>query len=361
MYIEQMKKIFSVCLLVFMTIWAMAQTQTERFVPGSTLEGVCYYLPQTAFRVVVTAEKTVVRPGDFAKYAFHYLRLQDVPTQETTSWKITKVELQPYGVPDKNKAHTILLKSKTVAPLVGLSRDGILLSINTDAEEETLPELPKRIPAEKLQNPRDYMNQEMLSAGSTAKMAELVAQEIYDMRDSRNALIRGEADNTPKDGKQLQLMLDQLDKQIAALQSMFSGTTQTSTEVASFSIIPTEQTEKQMICRFSQKLGIVDADDLSGAPVCISVKALESLPDPVEDPNVKKKQAKMEKGVYYNVPVLTRLKIFDARETYAELETPMAQFGVEQMLSNTLFDKKTETKVTFFQSTGGTKDVIGAE
>lgn len=353
-----MKKIFIICLLAFCAATVMAQTQTERFVPGSTLEGVCYYLPQTALRVVVTAEKTVTRPGDFAKYAFHYLRLQDVPTQESTSWVIKKVELQPYGVPDRNKAHVIHLKSKTVAPLVGLSREGLLLSINTDAEEEILPELPQRIPAPRLQNPREYMNQEMLSAGSVAKMAELVAQEIYDMRDSRNALIRGEADNTPKDGKQLQLMLDQLDMQIKTLEGMFSGTTQTSTEIATFSIIPTEQTEKMLICRFSQKLGIVDADDLSGSPIYLSLKALETLPEQVEDPNVKKKQVKMEKGVYYNVPMLTRVKIFDARETYVQMDTPMAQFGVEQMLSNTLFDKKTETKVTFFQSTGGTKDVM---
>ena len=39
------------------------------------------------------------------------------------------------------------------------------------------------------------MNQEILSAGSNAKIAELTAEEIYDIRDSRTALIKGEADN----------------------------------------------------------------------------------------------------------------------------------------------------------------------
>ena len=34
----------------------MAQTEVEPFVPGSTLEGICYYLPRTAFRVTVIAE-----------------------------------------------------------------------------------------------------------------------------------------------------------------------------------------------------------------------------------------------------------------------------------------------------------------
>lgn len=353
--------IFSSAILAVFCVASLhtsAQTETEQFIPGSTLEGVCYYLPRTALRVVVKAEKTVTRPGDFAKYAFKYLRLQDVPNQVTTSWQIKSVELQPYGVPDRNKAYTIHLKSKTVAPLVGLSRDGILLSINTDADEETLPELPERTPAPKRVNPRDYMNQEMLSASSISKMAELVAQEIYDIRESRNALIRGEADNTPKDGAQLQLMLDQLDMQTAALESLFKGTQETSVEVFSLSVIPSEVTQKMLLCRFSQKLGLVDGDDLSGEPIYLSIENLETLPTPVIDEVTSKKLAKVDKGVFYNVPARMKATVFSADQKYTVLETPMGQFGSVQLLSNLLFDKKTTTKVTFFQQTGGTKDVM---
>lgn len=52
-------------------------------------------------------------------------------------------------------------------------------------------------------------------SNSSAKMAELVAKEIYSIRESRNALLRGEADNMPKDGAQLKLMLDNLNQQTA--------------------------------------------------------------------------------------------------------------------------------------------------
>ena len=171
-----------------------AQTEVTPFVPGSTLEGVSYFLPKTAFRVTVITEKTVTKPGDFYKYANRYLRLPNVPTEESVVWSIRSIKLEPFGVPDKDKAYSIKVKSKTVAPLVGLSSDGILLSINTEAEEEVLPELPEPVPAPQPVNPRTYMTQEMLAAGSTAKMAELCAEEIYDLRDSRNALIKGEAD-----------------------------------------------------------------------------------------------------------------------------------------------------------------------
>ena len=280
----------------FSVLGMQAQTEVTDFVPGSTLEGVSYFLPKTAFRVTVITEKTVTKPGDFYKYANRYLRLPNVPAEESVSWAIKSIRLEPFGVPDKEKAYSIKIKSKTVAPLVGLSSDGILLSINTEAEEEFLPELPDAVPAAQPENPRSYMTQEMLTAGSTAKMAELCAEEIYDLRDSRNALIKGEADNTPKDGAQLQLMLNQLDKQTAALESMFKGTQLTSTEVTSFNFLPTQETDKEILFRFSQKLGVVDADNLAGAPIYVSVRCTESLPKTVMDEDTAKKKAKMYKG-----------------------------------------------------------------
>lgn len=334
-----------------------AQTDVTDFVPGSTLEGVSYFLPKTAFRITIITEKTVTKPGDFNKYANRYMRLPNVPTEESVDWSIKSIKLEPFGVPDKEKAYSIKIKSKTVAPLVGLSSDGILLSINTEAEEEFLPELPEAVPAPKLDDPRTYMTQEMLAAGSTAKMAELCAEEIYDLRDSRNSLIKGEADNMPKDGAQLQLMLNQLDKQIAALESMFKGTQQTSTEVTSFNFLPNQETDKEILFRFSQKLGVVDEDDLVGAPIYVSVKCMESLPKTEIDEDTAKKKAKMEKGVFYNVPARTKVSIFNNQQEFCTTELPMGQFGVVEILSSLLFDKQATTKVTFFQSTGGTKDI----
>ena len=334
-----------------------AQTDVTKFVPGSTLEGVSYFLPKTAFRVTVITEKTVTKPGDFYKYANRYLRLSNVPTEEKVEWSIKSIKLEPFGVPDKDKAYSIKIKSKTVAPLVSLTSDGILLSINTEAAEEVLPEVPDAIPAPKLDNPRNYMTQEMLAAGSTAKMAELCAEEIYDLRDSRNSLIKGEADNTPKDGAQLQLMLNQLDKQTAALESMFKGTQQTSTEVTSFNYLPEEETDKDILFRFSQKLGIVDEDDLAGAPIYVSVRRTETLPQTETNEDIAKKKAKMEKGVYYNVPARAKVTVFNNLQEFCSTELPMGQFGVVEIMANTLFDKQATTKVTFFQTTGGTKEI----
>ena len=191
-----------------------------------------------------------------------------------------------------------------------------------------------------------------------AKVAELCAQEIYDIRDSRNALVRGEADNTPKDGAQLQLMLNQLDIQAEALESLFKGTIQKNTEVFCLYYTPDKETDKDILFRFSSKLGVVDSDDMAGSPIYVSVKVLETLPEAVYDEQTEKKKEKMEKGVYYNVPSRARLTVFTPEKELGSIETPMGQFGAVEILSSALFDKKLNTKVTFFQTTGGVKDVM---
>ena len=64
-----MKQSLLTLILSLAAISLYAQTEVEPFVPGSTLEGIAYYLPRTAFRITVIAEKTTTKPGDFYKYA----------------------------------------------------------------------------------------------------------------------------------------------------------------------------------------------------------------------------------------------------------------------------------------------------
>ncbi len=349
-----MKKHISVslCLLV-LSLCTKAQTEVSYYQPGVTVEGVTYFLPRTALRIIVEAEKTVVTPGELAKYAYRYMRMQNVPTEARTTWTIKNITVEPYGTPDKTKAYSILLKGRTSAPLVSLTKDGLLLSINAEKQEQPLSPLPQGTPAAPLPNARAYMNQEILSAGSTAKMAELCAQKIYDTRESRADLIQGEASNTPTDGKQLQIMLDEMDAQANALQQLFSGSSQTSTEFFSLTYDPTKETKKDVLFRFSSVAGLVDSDDLSGAPVYISIQSTGSLPSSTSNADSDKKKAKLEKGVRYNVPAREQITIYDADYDYCSVEVSMGQFGNVEILGEALFDKKATTQAYFYQENGG--------
>ena len=58
------KRIRTLALLVAVAVAGKAQTEVTTFVPGSTLEGISYFLPRTAFRGTLQADKTVTQPGD---------------------------------------------------------------------------------------------------------------------------------------------------------------------------------------------------------------------------------------------------------------------------------------------------------
>lgn len=335
----------------------LAQTEVTPYQPGVTLEGVTYFLPQTALRITVEAERTQTQPGRLAKYAFRYLRLNDVPLEAKTRWTLKNIRVEAYGVPDKAKGYSVKLKNRTVAPLVSLSREGILLSVNAEQAEEQLSATPRRVEGQQPLDASRYLGQEVLAAGSTAKMAELVAQEIYDLRDKRKDLIAGEAENTPKDGAQLQLMLQQLDQQAEALEQLFKGSRQTDTEFFTFNYLPSQTGQRDVLFRFSAVNGPVDAANLLGSPVYVQLANQEQLPDQTPDAETAKKKAKQEEGVWYNVPARCNVRLFTLDNNYVDTDIAFGQFGHVELLSNVLFDKKATTRVTLHQSNGGVKKI----
>lgn len=338
-----------------------AQTEVAPFRPGTTVDGVCYFLPKTVFRVAFVSDKTVTKPGEFAAYADRFLRQPLAPRTETVEWRLKTFSLHPFGVPDSTKAYSIRLKSKTSAPLVTLSDEGLLLGVNTEAADEPLPDLPPRVPAPALPDARRYMTHDILSATSTAKMAQLTAEEIYDLKDARKTLIRGEADNTPKDGAQLKLMLDNLDEQITALEGMFVGQVYTSQEVASFTYEPPAEIGPEgvrtLLCRYSHRLGVVDKDDLSGQPIWIELKPVGNLPERIDDPDTARKRAKMPQGLYVNVPARMKVTVSTSDQVLMDADVPVCQAGTTELLSDDLFNKHLTTKVFLHPHTGNVREI----
>lgn len=351
-----MKSLFSLkykflsALLVLSSLSLSAQTEVSTYRPGITAEGITYFLPKTRLRIVITAQRTLYTPGEYAAYAQRFLDQNGVEQHPAEIWKLTTVDVQPYGVADREKAFTIKLNPKSSAPLVGLSPDGCLLSVNTDAE--AIDELPRasvtRHPKEVI-DPTPYKTQEILRAGSLTSRAELTAQEIYDIRDNRALLAKGQAEFNPKDGEQLRLMLAQLDKQESALLSLFLGTTKEETHVFTFDFAPTQNTEGIELFRFSKHLGLVDADDLAGNPIYISIEDQKTLPEEEVDPKAKKKEVL---DLRYCNPSNALVRIFNTSGTLFETTTPLAQFGRIEHLGGVLFNKNFNTKVVLSPVTG---------
>lgn len=332
-----------------LTAWNVQAQDVSHYTPGAMEEGVVYYLPKTRLEIKVTAAKVTYTPGELCQYANRYLRMQGIDAQPSEHWELQSIQVKALGIPDVQKAYSIKLKDKMVTSQVELTEDGIIKAINTKAPEEkpiapkVTPEKPKRV------DPRNFMTEEMLLAGSTNKMAELIAREIYNIRESKNSLTRGQADYMPQDGAALKLMLTNLEEQEKALTEMFSGFTDRTEQTFTFYVEPEKPITDLVICRFSQKLGVVKENNLAGEPIYISISDESNLPPADEEAKAKKKMD----GVIYNIPGKGRISIDSFDKNYYEEELPITQFGETEVLLNNLFNKKVNTRVIFSPVTGG--------
>lgn len=331
---------------------ALAQTEVTVGVMRGKDYGVTYMLPRTEIEIMLQVTRHQYTPGEYAKYAEQYLHLGNVPLKASESYSLDKVTMRPIGVPDKEHTYFVRLRDKSTAPLMELTEEGIVRSINMPfsgtpkADKQAGPQTVT--PASQPLDSRSFLTEEILMANSNAKRAELVAKEIYAIRDSRNALLRGEADNMPKDGAQLKLMLDNLNQQEQALTELFAGHVEQLTQLIPLRIAVTETTG-EVVFRFSRLLGLVDSQNLAGEPYTLVVT---NLTPELSTPLTPEEEKKQLNGVAYNVPGRARVQLIHRGQTLYDQELPVAQFGTKEYLAPVLFNKNATTKVQFDVNTG---------
>lgn len=342
-----MKRNIVMAVASLLCVGAMAQTQVTEFNPGVAAGGVNYALPKTALKVDVSAVKVSFTPGEYARYAERYLHIKDAATEASTTWSVIGLSVSQTGVPDTTKLYTVKLKDKTIAPMAQLTKSGLLVAVNTQADVSETERPATRTVSHKLSS-RQYLTEDILSATSTAKMAELTAQEILDIRESKNAIKRGQVESMPKDGASLKIVLDELNTQEEALTQLFIGYSDTVFTTESFVTEPDSDIDNLVLFRFSRKLGFVDADDLAGEPYFLTVRDLHTVTLPSEQEKAKRKID----GLVYNMPSMAKVTISNLNGTLYQRELPFAQFGTIDTLGALLFNKGVATKLTLDPATG---------
>jgi len=320
-------------------------------------EGTPYYLPRTKMCFAVMVEKTTYTPGDFAIYAEKYMKLNGVKTTSETTYRLIGVKMRTEGDRDTAKLYVAPTDAKHSIMRVALDDNGCLAAINAEPKLIKKPETFTPSAKPMALNPRDYMNEDILSAGSTAKMAELCALEIYDIRESRSTLAKGQADFMPKDGEQLRLMLNSLDTQEKALMQLFNGTTSKDTTETKIVLLPEIAVEKIPLFRFSKWSGLVSADDLSGSPYYIKVEDLKQNVS-IKDIYLNQKAVKDNSGIYVNIPGKVKASLFNGNSLMSAYEFYAGQFGQAVMLNDALFSKKFSTTLILNPVTGSAETLI---
>ncbi len=334
--------------------------------------GLVYTLPNTMLDIEITATRTVNKAGKYFQYAKKYLGTDNVIKSDSENWTITGVKVTPYGVPDEEEQYLMQLKPGALTSIC-VDNSGMLLAINkevtlpgynrpTRGEDEAADERPssRRNSGGKkekidMQEYLKYVDEDFLASQSSAKQAQMLAESLMEIRESKIALTRGTAETMPTDGRQLELMLASLAHQEAAITAAFCGTTETETVTRNYSFMPEEE-GRIILFRLSDFAGFVGPDDLSGDPVYISVKIGREPELPVDAKGETKKLPK--DAVVYSIPGSAEISLSCKGEKLYEKSHDFSQFGVKFGLSPALFsDKKAPSYAVFDPATGAVKEI----
>lgn len=363
-----MKKYILISTFLAMAFSLCCQTTQKLTANSNNGYGLVYDLPITAIDVTIEAEKIVKQPGIFYRYAKKYLNIDEPISEHSQSWEIKSVVISTRGIADPNERYIMEFK-KGKSPFMIVSENNFPVAINT---ENTLTELEPDLPisAEPTPTPletdaaQQVLSQEMLQSQSSAKQAEIAAQQIYVLRQSRTDLITGQADQMPPDGQAMKLILDNISAQEAALTAMFAGTEQRSTEVRTYSITPDNMANDTIIARLSGSNGLTDTYDLSGEPIYLFSEIIEYGQLPINEKSGKAKEFP-KGGLAYRIPGKAKVSIEYNGTILTEKTLDIAQygpvFGLDPNIlvgsNNILTGKKAPAYVIFDPKTGAIKEL----
>ncbi len=372
-------------------VYSTKPEQVKQYLPNY----VTFYLPQTKIKVELEAERIVRNKGPFANYAKKYLgNLKNIIYKNSTHWKIIDVNISTQPVRDTNNLWVVWSNSQ-LPFLINLSPQGYILSINKPVNYNwQRPQTQVFVKASKLQDSSDYFSivdqgyKEVYDtvfrtvkydtiqrtvpiikskeiAKSPQEQAKDLANAIFDLQDQRMSLVSGDLDmNVFPDGQALQEMLKGIDKLENKYLALFVGHVDKSIFHYSFDLVPQYKNViyEQIIFRFSDKIGVLPAKDLRGAPIILEIRSSEST-RPLKTFNQNQNllhRIQMpkfnQKGIPYRIPEIADVYIKYKGKILAHKKVQIAQFGTLGYIPISLL-KKRNIQIEYYPNTGALKSI----
>ena len=357
------------CILWIITglsIFSAASAQSTKVIRTNAVKtndyGIQYMLPKTLLQFEIQYREIQEKAGPYAKYASRYLGINDseVIKEDRTYYMLDNVSVKETGIPNKDQTYLVLFKQKTTAPFVFLTEDGLICTINAEYKPEVVENQKNTlvVPVSNLPiiNQQSLYTEEYLRSGSISKMAEVAAKNIYKIRESRQDILTGEAENMPKDGEAMKIILNTLEAQEKIWTELFTGSRKTVPKTTFQTLEPVAEMNKELLFRFSKHFGVVDKNDLSGSPIYINLKDLKTVEIAPADP---KRKAKEPESIVYNTPGKAEVEIFNGNQRMFSTTVDITQFGTTQILGTSIFeDKKTPVQIYFYPHTGAIRQIV---
>lgn len=316
---------------------------------------VVYYMPKTELAITLNYDVVTETPGVFYQYAQRYLGVTEVVTETNTIYSLTGISTQVRSCADMDRAYQVSAQKGFSTQLLALSEDGRLIGYNISPISSSSPvsSVTSVNSVSSISEPMPLLEEQFI-AGTTAKMAEGAAKQIYRIREMRLNLLAGEVEHVPADGTAMQLVLEELDNREKALVALFIGTRNVDHKTHTISYTPQKNVNKVVVGRFSQHSGVVKSDDLSGSPIYLSLDATKPSMRQTESTNSK---APALSQVYYNLPAQAQIVIeYNGKEMDTAIY-PIAQMGVAIPLAFDLFTGKDAPTIHFNPETGNIQSI----
>lgn len=308
-----------------------------------------YSLPKTILNICITVENTKLKPGVFYQYAERYLATNNIITEEKSTSKLKNIQINTSVLADPKRTYIITPDNNSVLNKLVLNEKGLLCGINI---ENTNP----RLIHEKIINNNTLssrfssdllpLGEEFMMAGSSAKLAEGAAKQIYRIRESRLSLLTGDLEHLPADGKSMESMLKGMNDLEQQLTELFIGKTTIETQTKTITFVPDSAFNNKILFRLSAFNGIVDTDDLSGKPYFITIEPVKIQ---VKKPDEKEKIE--PSSIFSIIPATTKITISDGINIISIGNFEIPQLGELMPLNDGIF-KNPKIKIRINPETG---------
>jgi hypothetical protein len=277
------------------------------------------------------------------------------------------MKIEVFSEPDPEQVHKAM---GPAAQLVCLNEAGILAGINTDVKSKEseiqtqsflTKNLEKQVKFDDLSiwsfySPADSTKNFKLVSKNMDQKATEAAETIFNIRNSRFALLTNADDEPLPDGKSFEVMTEELGKMEENYLALFIGKSSKQSYEFSFDFVPGQKTVKgEVFFRFSEERGVLPKSDLSGRPISIDVTKSENLASKQSGLSASENPNAGKSGVFYRMPGMAEIRIVDGSTQLAGARVPIAQFGTIAPVPEDLLDGTYQLE--FSPSTGTIKKI----
>ena len=313
-----------------------------------------YSLPSTTITLEVEAVQEKFYAGPYARYAETYLGIKPRQKDETT-FQITQVKVTPYVEADQSRRYSLNVKKGSIdATFLKLSAEGLISFADANFADESIWRFPVKSQGdfsahgvtsnltseattlyrnEKKESAYNKVSvqQNMIVEKSPEKRAAETADMILKLRQKKYQIVTGDTDATYS-GEAMGAAIAELTRMEEEYMMLFTGYSETQTQVQRFEIVPDAFRESQMYIAFrlSETAGLVTADNMTGRPVVMEIVPQEfKLPEVTEEQ--KKSEAKPVEA-YFRIPAICTVKLMDSGNVILQTRVPVYQLGQESSL-----------------------------